>query len=75
MSEEQLPDEYYSEHDIIAAACNALSAMDGYDPITKTGQQRKKRIIARSVLLIEDSINSLYEMFHGKDKDDEEEED
>lgn len=71
MSEE--PEEYYSEHDIIAAACNAISAMDGYDPITKIGQQRKKRIIARSVILIEDSIDSLYEMLHGKDDVDEDE--
>lgn len=72
MSEETTQDEFYSEHDIIAAACNAISAMDSYDPITKTGQQRKKRIINRSVLLIEDSIEALYEMFHGKDDDDEE---
>lgn len=71
MSDETTQDEFYSEHDIIAAACNAISAMDGYDPITKTGQQRKKRIIARSVILIEDSINALYELFHGKDDDDE----
>ena len=68
---EETEEYYYSEHDIIAAAYNALSAMDGYDPITKTGQQRKKRIIARSVILIEDSINALYEMFHGKDDDEE----
>lgn len=72
MSEETTQDEFYSEHDIIAAACNAISAMDSYDPITKTGQQRKKRIINRAVLLIEDSIEALYEMFHGKDDDDEE---
>lgn len=69
----QPEEDYYSEHDIIAAACNAISAVDSYDPITAVGKKRKDRIIRRSILLIDECIASLYEMFH--DKGDEEEED
>jgi hypothetical protein len=74
MSEEQKPEEteFYSEHDIIAAACNAISAVDSYDPITAVGKQRKNRIIRRSILLIDECIASLYEMFHEKKEGDEE---
>lgn len=74
MSEEQKQEEadYYSEHDIIAAACNAISAVDSYDPITAVGKQRKNRIIRRSILLIDECIASLYEMFHEKGEEEDE---
>lgn len=72
MSEETTPEvEYYSEYEIIAAACNAIAAVDSYDPITQAGQTRKKRIVKRSILLIDDCIKSLYDMFHEKDEDEE----
>jgi len=74
MSEDQLPEEeFYTEYDIISSCCNAIAAVDSYDPITSIGKQRKNRIINRSIIMIDESIAQLYQMFK-KEGDEEDEE-
>jgi hypothetical protein len=53
-------EEGYEPFDLIAAAYNALAAIEGIDPITATAKARISKIKRKAIILIEASIDELY---------------
>ena len=81
MSEEQttpevVPEEMVyveapSEIEIIGACFNALSAIDGFDPMKKGEKEMKQRIINRCMKMLDVATESLYEFVIDKNTEDE----
>ena len=80
MSEEQatpetVPEEMVyvdvpSEIEIIGACFNALSAIDGFDPMKKGEKEMKQRIISRCIKMLDVATESLYEFVIDKNTED-----
>ena len=64
--------EIVSNSELIASAYNGIMAMDAYDPMTATGQAKKKRIQRRCINIIDKCIEELHDyVTEDEDKDDE----
>ena len=74
---EELPEAIFEDTDVsseIIAACNALETVASIDTaiMTKADDQRKRRIIRKSLAIIDSHISYLYDcIFDDGDKDDE----
>jgi hypothetical protein len=54
--------DFYSEPEMIAAACAALDTAEAANPMTKTDKARIDRIRRKSIAILDKCINELYEV-------------
>lgn len=64
--------EYTARLDYITAAYSAISAVEGMDTqiMSKEDAKRVKRIIRKSLMIIDDCITEMYDELFEKDEDD-----
>lgn len=55
-------EEGITDSDFIATAYNAISALDGYDPMTLAGKKQKAMIIKRCIYIIDVCTKNLYNL-------------
>jgi hypothetical protein len=67
--EQEAEFEVTTRSEYLAAAVNAISAMDGLDLMTKIGGDTKRRIIRKSVKIIDSIISELYDELFESDEE------
>ena len=83
MEEQPLPEqdeineievEYTSRAEYISSAYSAISAVEGMDTqiMSKEDAKRVKRIIRKSLMIIDDCITEMYDELYEKDEDENE---
>lgn len=61
-----------TEVELIVAACDAMNTVESMDPLTERGRKRKKRIIRKSMEILEFAIDNLHALcFDEKPNDNE----
>lgn len=60
-----------TEYELVIAACNALDTAESMDPLTDVGRKRKRRIMRKSMEILDYAINNMHIMCFDEKKDDE----
>lgn len=74
LPEQEIEVEYTTRSEYIAAAYSAISAVEGMDTqiMSKEDAKRVKRIIRKSLMIIDDCITEMYDELYEKDEDESE---